>query len=286
MTSWLKVQPAKRSDEPVKARPYFLSLEQEEFCSHFNTLFYSYIYAQSHKRELVVYDKSTVISSSYALLQETFAPLPELSYVSEMQPSVTILHAKDTSRFAPFLSSMAVNDLRTKARRTLTWNPTMLAKMLPVIDDNALPPDTAFDVGVHIRASIKFDRVRAPAINVYVDAVAGVATRLGKPDISVFVMVDEMAQFEEFIRLAPKTWAIFTIQPRNSLVRGIKIGTLARQNGNTKLAAYVEYLTGLYCMQKCGNLVCNLSNDMDRFLYLTASAQSFRSLDVPTFTPF
>jgi len=285
MTSWLKV-PMKRTGEAVKVRPYFLSLDQEEFCSHFNTLFYSQLYAQTNNRELFIYDKSTVISPSYALLQETFAAVPEVTYISEMKPAATLLHAKEASRFAPLLSSRSVQDLRTKAREALTWNPVMLGKMLPVLEENYLPPDNNIDVGIHIRAPVKFDSVRAPAVQTYVEAVAGVATRLGKTDISVFVMVDEPAQFEEFKRLAPKTWVLFTIHPRNGLVRGGKIGTMGRHSVVVKLAAYVEYLTELYCMQKCSNIICNLSIDTGRFLYLTASATSFRSLDVPTWTPF
>jgi len=284
MTSWLKVPPKKKEDGPPKPRPYFISLQDDEFCSHFNTLFYAHLYAKTNQRDLVVYDMTTPISASFPLLQETFAPVNGIEYASEMRSSTTILRPRDGQRFGPVISALRQDDLRLSARRTLTWNPTMLTQINEVVEENRLAEE--YDAGVHIRSPVRFDSVRAPAIQTYIDAVQGVADRLEKPDLSVFVMVDDLSQFEAFSKAAPKTWVISTVRPRNSQVRGSRVGTLGRQGIATKMRAYVEFVTELYCMQRSANIICYLSNDIGRFLYLTGSAASLRSLDTPAWTPF
>jgi hypothetical protein len=284
MTSWLKVPLKKKDEGPVKLRPYFISLQEDEFCSHFNTLFYSQLYAKTNVRDLIVYDMSTVISPSFSLLQETFAPVKGVEYASEMKPSVNIIRPKDGQRYGPVISALSQPDLRSAARAVLTWNQKTLEKIQASLEENRLDGD--YDVGVHIRSPVRFDRVRAPAIQTYVDAVQGVADKLKKNDLTVFVMVDDLSQFESFAKAAPKTWVLSAVRPRNSLVRGGRVGTMNRQNSGTKLAAYVEFLTELYCMQRSKNVICNLSNDTGRFLYLTAEADSLRSLDTPAWTPF
>jgi hypothetical protein len=284
MTSWLKVPLKKKEEEPVKARPYFVSLQEDEFCSHFNTLFYTQLYAKANLRDLIIYDMSTVISPSFSLLQETFAPVLGVEYASEMKPSVNIIRPKDGPRYGPILSALSQEDLRSSARSVLTWNPKILERINAAMEENRLANE--YDVGVHIRSPVRFDRVRAPTIQTYVDAIQGVADKLKKDDLTVFVMVDDLTQFESFFKAAPKTWIISTVRPRNSLVRGGRVGTMNRQNSVTKLAAYVEFLTELYCMQHSKNVICNLSNDTGRFLYLTGGADSLRSLDTPAWTPF
>ena len=284
MTSWLKVPPKKKEDGPPVPRPFFISLQEDEFCSHFNTLFYAHLYAKTNRRGLVVYDMTTSLSASFPLLQETFAPVNGVDYATEMKPSATILRPKDGQRLGPVISALTQENLRLEARRTLTWNPAMLAKINSVLEENRLSEE--YDVGVHIRAPVRFERARAPTIQTYVDAIQGVADKLGKSDLSVFVMVDDLGQFEAFAKAVPKTWVLSTVRPRNSLVRGGRVGTMGRQNPATKMAAYVEFLTELYCMQRSSNVICNLSVDTDRFLYLTANAASLRSLDTPVWTPF
>jgi len=284
MTSWLKVPLKKKSEELTKPRPYFISLQEDEFCSHFNTLFYSQLYAKMNLRDVFIYDMSTVISPSFSILQETFAPLKGVEYVSEMKPSVNIIKPKDGQRYGPMLSALSQQDLRAAGRAALSWNPKMLERIHATLEENRLTGE--YDVGVHIRSPVRFDRVRAPVIQSYVEAVQGVADKLGKDNITVFVMVDELSQLESFIKAVPKAWIISAVRPRNAMVRGGRVGTMSRQNSGTKMAAYVEFLTELYCMQHSANVICNLSNDTGRFLYLTAEAESLRSLDTPAWTPF
>ena len=278
MTSWIRTSRRTVEETP---RPYFLSLGNDEFCAHFNTLFYSHTYAKSMSRDLVIYDKSTAISPSYSLLEETFAPINRVSYSSEMRALITILRAKDSAKFFPLLSKMNIQELRTEARAVLVWKPSMMEKIRSVVEENSLP-DT-FDVGVHIRFPKRFDTVRAPSVQTYVDAVSG---EVSVENPNVFVMADQSALLEEFRRLAPSKWIIHAVYPANSLLRGSSIDSFNRQSLVGKLRAYSEYVTELYCMQNCSKLICNLSTDAGRFLFLTGNAEKFRSMDTPEWSPF
>ena len=280
MTSWIR-RPLQVKPKDEVVRPYFVSLGQEEFCAHFNTLFYSYAYAKSMFRGLVVYDRSTGISPSYALLEETFAPLPGLTYSTEMLPMATTLRPRDGAKFFPFLSEFTTQSLRTEAHATLMWKPEMLNKIREIILEKSVPEK--FDIGVQIRSQKKFDMVRAPSVQNYVDAVKGETT---KQDPIVFVMAEDLTLIDEFKRLAPDSWTIHWIYPSNMLIRGSSIGTFNRNSTANKTRAYLEYITELYCMQNCSRLICNLSNDIGRFLFLTASAENFRSMDTPDWKPF
>ena len=107
--------------------------------------------------------------------------------------------------------------------------------------------------------------------------------KLDKP--SVFVLVSDPADFIEFRNLAPKTWKLFQVSPATSTIRGMNVASYNRQNAAVKLNAYVEHLTELYCMQQCETIVGTLSNDVGRFLYLTAKTpETFKSLDLQTYS--
>ena len=282
MTSWLQVDRQKPSETGPKVRPYFFSLDNGEFSTHFNSFLYSYMYAQSNNRDLIVYDKSNPVSPNYALLQETFAPLNGLSYASEMRPMVTVLRPRNDVRVSQFLSTKAIPEIRTEARKILTWNPNVLVAINDVINYNGLEDISSYDVGVHLHTPI---RGRSIPLQTYLDAVKAISRGNGKSDLLVFVMGD-LQLITEFSNLSPKTWKISQVSPTTQLIRGNSVSSFNRQSVANKTATYIEYLTELYCMQNCKNIVYNLGNDADRFLYLTAKSENLKSLDVSKWSPF
>ena len=281
MTSWLQVPRQRPSDTTPKIRPYFFSLENNEFCTHFTSFFYGYMYAKSNNRDLVVYDKSGPISPNYATIGETFAPLDGLSFASEMRPAVTILRPRNDVRVSQFLSSMTVKEFRAEARKVLTWNPKMLAAINTVIDNNDLHDIDSHDVGVHL---LQPARGRITPVENYMDAVKAISAKLKKERLQVFVMGD-LQLIGEFVALSPKTWRVSKVSPTSQILRGNSVATFNRQSVANRTTAYIEYLTELYCMQNCAELVCNLGNDTDRFLYLTAKSESVKSIDSVKWAP-
>ena len=283
MTSWLHTARKPKSEDGPRIRNYFLSLEGGEFCSYYVAMFNAHVFGTANGRSLNVYDRSNPISVSYSLLKDAFVPTPNVTYVSEMMAGVTVLNGSSDPRYAGSLTRIPKADLRTMASTVLQWSPALLEKIQQTMTDRGLPSE--FDVGVHIRSRNRFDTIRAPTTSTYVSSVEDAGRKLKKTDLTVFVLTSDPADFFEFQRAAPTTWKLFQVQPNISTIRGSNIGTFNRQNSAVKMNAYIEHVTELYCMQHCNNIVGTLSNDIGRFLYLTATdPTAFRSLDVQTYS--
>jgi hypothetical protein len=153
----------------------------------------------------------------------------------------------------------------------------MLTSIKSVCKQNNLEEPVSYDLGLHITS--------LAAIRSYLDAAEDLAKKLKVPDLKVFIMATDSTYIDEFRRLCPKTWKVSKISGSGDL-RGSSITSFSRQPVATKIRAYVEYLTELYCMQNCKNVICNLSNDVGRFLYMTSNTNTFKSMDVPSWTPF
>ena len=280
MTSWIQVPRKLRSEDGPRVRNYFLTLDDGEFAGYFISLFNAQIFSLTNTRELYVYDKANPISTTYSLLQETFEPTQGIRYVSEMMSGVTVLSGSSDSRYAGFLAQVPKDTLRTNAAPVLRWSKPMLESIAQIMEAQSLPPK--FDVGVHIRSRNRVDVIRPPAVASYVAAVEGVV-RVKEP--TVFVLASEPADFFEFQKVAPKTWKLFQLTPAVSTIRGVNVSSFNRQNAAVKLNAYKEHVTELYCMQKSTTIIGTLSNDIGRFLYLTATnPNTFKSLDVQAYS--
>lgn len=279
MTSWIQVPRKLRSEDGPRVRNYFLTLDDGEFAGYFISLFNAQMFSIVNTRELYVYDKANPISTTYSLLQETFEPTQGIRYVSEMMSGVTVLSGSSDPRYAGFLAQVPKNTLRSNAAPVLRWSQKMLGSIAEIVKAQSLPPK--FDVGVHIRSRSRVDTIRPPTVASYVAAVEGVV-RVKEP--TVFVLVSDPADFFEFQKAAPKTWKLFQVTPANSTIRGLNVTSFNRQNAAARLNAYKEHVTELYCMQQSATIVGTLSNDVGRFLYLTAATpDTFKSLDVQAY---
>lgn len=159
----------------------------------------------------------------------------------------------------------------------------MLDSIEQIMEAQSLPP--TFDVGVHIRSRNRVDIIRPPAIASYISATEDVVRAQKLKEPTVFVLASEPADFFEFQKAAPKTWKLFQITPAVSTIRGVNVTSFNRQSTAVKLNAYKEHVTELYCMQQSATIIGTLSNDIGRFLYLTAAApNTFKSLDVQTYS--
>lgn len=283
MTSWIHTARKQKSEEGPKLRNYFLSPDNGEFVSYYLSLFNAHVFSNANNRSLYVYDKSNPISVSYSLLKDAFLNVPNINYVSEMMTGVTILNGRSDPRYSGLMPRLSKDVLRQTAAELLKWSPSILEKVNTTLTERKLP--STFDVGVHIRSRNRFDAFRAPVIAIYVSAVEDVCRRLKRDDLTVFVLAESPTDFVEFQRLAPPTWKLFQVQPNIGTIRGSNVGTYNRQNSAVKMNAYIEHVTELYCMQNCTNIVGTLSNDIGRFLYLTATdPTAFRSLDVQVYS--
>jgi hypothetical protein len=241
------------------------------------------MFGAMNTRALYVYDKSNPISTSYALLQETFEPVQGINYVSEMMAGVTVLTGSSDPRYAGFLTQIPKNALQSNANSILRWNSATLNSIMNIISSQNLPSN--FDVGVHIRSRNRMDVIRPPTIAAYVSAVEDALRSQKAKEPSVFVLVSEPNDFSEFKNLAPKNWKLFQVLPSTTTIRGGNIGSFNRQSTAIKLNAYREHLAELFCMQQSTTIVSTLTNDVGRFLFLTSKTpDTFKSLDVQNYS--
>lgn len=283
MTSWLQVPRKTKSEDGPRVRNFFLRLEDGEFAGSFTALFNASMFSLINGRELYVYDNANPISPTYSLLKETFEPVQGIRYVSEMMSGVTVLTGSSDPRYAGFLAQVAKSTLRSNAAPVLRWNATMLGSITEIVKAQSLP--STFDVGLHIRSRNRIDVVRPPAITSYVTAVEDVVRAQKLKEPTVFVLASEPADFFEFQKAAPKTWKLFQVAPASNTIRGSNVGSFNRQSMATRLNAYREHLTELYCMQQSTTIIGSLSNEVGKFLYLTAkTADTFKSLDVQAYS--
>jgi hypothetical protein len=283
MTSWIQVPRKLRSEDGPRVRNYFLTLDDGEFAGYFISLFNAHMFSITNTRELYVYDKANPVSTMYSLLQETFEPTQGIRYVSEMMSGVTVLSGSSDSRYAGFLAQVPKDTLRSNAAPILRWSQPMLDSIEQIMEAQSLPP--TFDVGVHIRSRNRVDIIRPPAIASYISATEDAVRAQKLKEPTVFVLASEPADFFEFQKAAPKTWKLFQITPAVSTIRGVNVTSFNRQSTAVKLNAYKEHVTELYCMQQSATIIGTLSNDIGRFLYLTAAApNTFKSLDVQTYS--
>jgi hypothetical protein len=287
MTSWLRVPRKSKTgeEEGPRLRNYFLRLESGEFTTYFLSLFNAHVFSNLGRRSLYIYDNSNPISTTYSLLKETFEPMKDVNYVSEMMTGVTVVTGRSDARYNGALTQISPDILRRIAAAALKWSPSILEKVRQSLAERRLP--ATFDAAVHIRSRSRFDTVRAPTTGAYVSAVE--AAVRGKADLSgnpvapnIFVLTSSDADFLDFQNEAPKTWKLFQVSPNVGTIRGINVGSFNRQNSAIKLNAYIEHVTELYCMQQATVTIGTLSADIGRFLYLTAP--SFKSLDVQTYS--
>lgn len=283
MTSWLQVPRKTKSEDGPRVRNYFLRLEDGEFAGYFTALFNANMFSLLNTRELYVYDNANPISTTYSLLKETFEPARGVSYVSEMMRGVTVITGSSDSRYAGFLSKVPKDTLRSNAAPVLQWSQATLDSIMEIVKAQSLP--AKFDVGVHIASRNRMDVIRPPTVASYVSAVEDALRGQKLKEPTVFVLASDPANFFEFQSLAPKTWKLFQVTPASSTIRGINMSSFNRQNVAVRLNAYREHLTELYCMQQCAAIIGTLSNDIGKFLYLTATTPTtFKSLDIQTYS--
>ena len=283
MTSWLQVPRKTKSEDGPRVRNYFLKLEDGEFAGSFTALFNASMFSLLNGRDLYVYDNANPISPTYSLLKETFEPAQGIRYVSEMMSGVTVLTGSSDPRYAGFLAQVPKNTLRSNAAPVLRWSPTMLDSIMEIMKAQSLP--STFDVGLHIRTRNRMDMIRPPSIASYVTAVEDVVRAHKLKEPTIFVLASDPADFFEFQKTAPKTWKLFQVAPASNTIRGSNVGSFNRQSMATRLNAYREHLTELYCMQQSTTIIGSLNNEVGKFLYLTATKpDTFKSLDIQTYS--
>jgi hypothetical protein len=272
MTSWVRAQPPalKRVEQKMG---YFFETTDSSFCSNFLQYLYAYMYSRTEGRTLHVYDMMNSVGVTHPLIKNSFVDTSGVSFADSMLPSVSSM-SRILPRILANANALPVETLRTAAQQIFRWNNSVYAPLQEIITASRLPK--SFDLGIYIRG----DRVgmRALPIDEYVRAAKKILTDTASPNI--FVMTDSSTAIEQFKKKADASWRVFSLEQ-------VPPRTDGRNPVRARLAAYHQSMTELLVMQSIPDIICTLSSDIGKFLYLTVEhANRVVSLDEPKFTVY
>lgn len=284
MTSWggnRQFAQAKKVQEPVN----FFQTTEGGFCSNFNLLFLAYTNALKNSSPLYVHDFPNSVDQTFPLFQSILKDNSTIKYLKEVPPKSNPIDSKKLS--SQFQISTNFQTLKRMARDLFFYNGDAQEKIMSRIRGAGLER-TVFDVGVHIRSGDKITtgEMKTIPISDYVNALATFAKRLGKPNLSIFVMTDNMKSFEELKQRSPPNWTFTTLQKVSSYtMNGHTQHSFNTLPSSERQELFYQFLTELHILQNIPNLVVTYSSNVGRFLYLTSrfqhTADSIVSLDVP-----
>jgi hypothetical protein len=273
MTSWIRAPLLKRAEQ--KSSFFFETTDSTGFCSNFNQFLYAYAYARADGKPLNVYDMANPVGITYPLIKNTFADMSGVVFVDSMIPSASSIK-RLLPRVLSTVTAMPANTLRLVAQEVFQWNPVLIQSLQEIIVGAKLPK--SFDLGIHIVA----DRVgvRATPVDEYIRAAKKIQTAAKKDALNVFVMSDSSTALEQFKKKADASWRIYSIDGPGARTDG-------RNPVRARLAAYEHNMAELLVMQSINDIICMLSNDVGKFIYLTVEhGERVVSLDSSKFTVY
>lgn len=286
MSSWggtRQFAQAKKVQEPVS----FFQTTEGGFCSNFNHLFLAYANSVKTSSSLIVHDFPNSVEQTFPLLQSILKDNSTIKYLKEIPSNSKALDFnKIRVDFQNLNTTTNFQAIKRMAKDLFFYNGDAQEKIMSRIRGAGLER-IVFDVGVHIRSGDKITTGEMKTIPVrdYFNALSNFSKRLGKPNLSVFVMTDNMKLFEELKRFCPSTWSLVTLQGTTSYTaNGHTQYIFNSLPPSTRQEYFYQFLTELHILQNIPNLIVTYSSNIGRFLYLTSrfqhTADSIVSLDV------
>ena len=268
MTSWGQQHHIK------KLTGYLYQTNEGGFCSLFNNLFYNWLICEKKKISLYCLDKPSPLSLNAPFFQPLLQPIPYLQFINYSNPSLKLIpNAEKTN----LLYGLSEKDICEKAKRFFQWTPSFASQLatLPVTPT----------IGVHIRAGDKITtkEMLAISIDTYIQTIASLTK---EPNPIVFVMSDTFQRIEELkqrVREKGLKWEIHHFPPL-SLKEHVQL-EFNLQSKEEKYKSFLQFMSELQVMRECPSLVCSLSSNVGRWLYMVGKALQFKSVDIPKFSP-
>ncbi len=290
MTSWAGTRQYAQVKKVQESVSYFQTT-QGGFCSIFNLLFAAYLNASKNSSILYVHDSPNSVGISFPMLQTILRENSSIKYLKELNDSSKPLSLNEIKK-TPFIASTNTQTLKRMARDLFFYNSDTQEKIISRIRSAGLER-TLFDVGIHIRSGDKITTGEMAAIPIrdYVNALQSFSKRLGKGNLSVFVMTDNMKLYNDLIKASPPNWNFTTLQkPSNYTMNGHIQYTFNTMSSTDRMEHFYQFLTELHILQNTPNLVVTYSSNIGRFLYLTSrfqhTADSIISLDISQWSLF
>lgn len=256
---------------------FYYQTSEAGFCSLFNNLFYSYIYAKNKKIPFFILDKPNPIGLNYPIFKTILSPQVHLKYINSPEKGLIKLGRNE---IIIFLSTLSNDYLRKEAKEFFKWSDFCLENIN--LMKKEIKRDT-FDIGIHIRAGDKITtgEMKEISIESYIQKTASI---INIPIPNIFIMSDSLQKIEEFKRLAPKNWVLHYFQT-NILDTHFQ-DNFNKKSFDNKLNALFQFMAELECMKQSKKIVCTFSSNVSRFLFLVHSDCEYHSLDLKIFSSF
>jgi hypothetical protein len=268
MSSWGAQAPRKRLGNDAIV---FVATEAG-FCSQFNNYLHHVILAKKEKQKLFLIDKYSALKDSF--LQRSFV----LPSIVEPVPTVPANVKSYAKQILGILSNMTPQQIRAEAAALFRLSPKLSQDIAAERAKYVFP---SFDVGVHIRSGDKVTtgEMRLIPIEKYAAEIRRHAPK------SVFVMTDTLNLREELKAILEPNIGVYGLDFKSPCSTHVQ-GEFNLAPKAVREEAYVQFMTELNIMQEIPRIVCTLSSNVGRYLYVTAKDVSgFKSLDGPVYTP-
>ena len=266
MSSWVRQEPRKRLAQDAIL---FIATEAG-FCSQFNNYLYHFILSKKKKQKLYLFD-----ARRYPFLHDSFLLPPNVELIPTLPAAITS-HAK---QILGTLSNMTNEQIRAEAAELFRLSPALSEQ---IAAERAKYAFATFDVGVHIRSGDKITTGEMQTIPIEMYAAE---IRKYSPK-RVFVMSDNPGLRETLKELLGSSVELFSLEFKSPCTGAHEQGTFNMAPKAKKEEAYVQFMTELNIMQEIPRIVCTLSSNVGRYLYVTAKDVSgLKSLDVPAYAP-
>jgi hypothetical protein len=234
-----------------------------------------YLYSKKINKTLYLNDIANI--NSFHLIRETFETAPRVSYVDYR--SIDIYQDK-IKELVEYLGGLTEDYIYREAKAVFKWNKKAFDIISKRID---WLPD--FDVGIHVRTGDKIISGEMDEITLdnYIRAIKDLG--LEKSNINIYLMTDNECVLDKMNEMAEPTWKFHMLPSPISFKDGHDQKTFNSNVDSAKISAFHHFITELYILQKCPNIICTYSSNIGRFLYITRNENTFiRSLDIQNFS--
>lgn len=257
------------------------------FCTQFNQYFYHTYYARRIGKEVQVLETPNCISDTHPLLSSTFADVSGVRFVTARPDEVS---SRQAAKVFDTVTRTAPATLKAAAREILRWQPGLEAQLQGILATTGLP--ATFDLAVHIRTGDKITRgeMKAVPLDRYIRAIEEAAAAAADPRVRapkpfrVFVMTDNTAVLDQLKKRVKGPYEFYSLSSKHA-AGGHRQEEFNARTVDEKFNEMMVFLMELYIAQRCPAIIGTLTSNVGRFLWLTATARTFRSLDRTDFVP-
>lgn len=271
MSSWFSkvAAKAKATAEP-ETKTFFTMITEDDPATQYLDLLYCYLYAQSQKGELRVYDHSNPVSPQLGFFTAAFEDLPGLRYIESRDLRSKMLYQKEGT-YMPYIRTLSVDTLREAAEKFFRLKPVKLEevteayKRLSVLSFSkgvttpSIPEEVpaAYDCAMYIQGGPK-------AVAPYIGSIKALQQKMNAATMNIFVLMENESVLKELAAQCDPSWTFYTVPVHpDPISRSQKVATRVR------LENYTQFLAEITMLQLTPNLILPLSTPIGKFVYLT-----------------